>query len=188
MEAISASFAIAALSEMGDKTQLLAFSLASRYRSPKLVLGGILLATLPNHALASILGSWVAAHVSHRLMTGVLAALFLAFALWALKTEAPEDPNVARSVGSFFATALLFFLSEMGDKTQLATMALAAHYHSIVEVTIGTTLGMLLADALAVFFGARLAAQISLRSARWLAAALFFAFGATSLWQTVRLA
>ncbi len=181
LETIGGSFLLVAASEMGDKTQLLAFSLAARYRRPWTVLGGILLATVLNHALAATAGSWIAAQVPPRVMAALLGATFVGFGLWTLK---PDTLDVARApdrFGPFLTTCVLFFLAEMGDKTQLATVALAARYGSVAAVTAGTTAGMLAADGLAVFLGERLAARVQLRWIRWSAAALFFAFGGLAL-------
>jgi putative Ca2+/H+ antiporter (TMEM165/GDT1 family) len=186
MAAILASFLLVALSEMGDKTQLLAFSLATRFRRPWPVMGGILVATLANHALASSLGAWISDHVPARAMAGVLAATFIAFGLWTLRPDELEESESEPRAGAFVTTAFLFFLAEMGDKTQLATVALAARYGSVVRVTIGTTLGMLVSDGLAVFLGQRLAARVSSARIRWAAASLFFVFGALSLWAALR--
>jgi putative Ca2+/H+ antiporter (TMEM165/GDT1 family) len=182
MEPILSSFALVALSEMGDKTQLLAFSLASRYRRPWVVMAGILAATILNHALASTAGTWISAQVPPRVMSAILAATFIAFGLWTLRPDTLEADGKPDRFGPFVTTTILFFLAEMGDKTQLATVALAARYQAIVLVTLGTTLGMLASDGLAVFLGEKLAARISMRWLRYAAAAGFFAFGAASLW------
>jgi Ca2+/H+ antiporter, TMEM165/GDT1 family len=182
MEPILSSFLLVAASEMGDKTQLLAFSLASRYRRPWVVMAGILTATLLNHALASALGTWLAGRVPTRMLALLLAVTFIAFGVWTLKPDALEAEAKPGRFGPFVTTALLFFLAEMADKTQLATVALAARYQSIVRVTVGTTLGMLLSDGLAVFLGDRLAARVQQRSIRLAAAGLFFLFGAASFW------
>jgi len=180
MEAIVSSFLLVAVSEMGDKTQLLAFSLASRYRRPWVVMAGILVATVLNHALASSLGTWISANVPPAMMAAALAATFIGFGFWTLKPDEAPDAAASDRFGPFVTTTVLFFLAEMGDKTQLATVALAAQFHSVVRVTIGTTLGMLAADGLAVFLGERLAQKVSLRVLRWVAAGFFFLFGAAS--------
>ncbi len=186
MEAIISSFALVAVSEMGDKTQLLAFSLAGKYRRPWVVMAGILAATLLNHALASGVGSWVAAHVPPRLMAAVLGATFIGFGLWTLKPDALEEDGRPARFGPFLTTAVLFFLAEMGDKTQLATVALGARYHSVALVTAGTTLGMLASDGLAVFLGEKLATRAPMRWIRVAAAGLFFAFGGVSIWSAIQ--
>ncbi|WP_242333839.1 MULTISPECIES: TMEM165/GDT1 family protein [unclassified Anaeromyxobacter] len=182
MEAIVSSFFLVAISEMGDKTQLLAFSLATKYRRPWVVMGGILAATLLNHALASTVGTWASAHVPPRVMAGILAATFIAFGLWTLKPDTLEENARPDRFGPFLTTTFLFFLAEMGDKTQLATVALAARFGSVLLVTTGTTLGMLASDGLAVFLGERLAERAPMRWIRIGAAGLFFAFGAASAW------
>lgn len=174
METLLNSFVLVAASEMGDKTQLLAFSLASRYRRPWTVMAGILTATLANHALAAGLGSWTAAHVPARVMAGVLAITFVGFGLWTLRPDSLEERRGTHRFGPFVTTTALFFLAEMADKTQLATVALAARYHSVVLVTAGTTLGMLVSDGLAVFLGERLAARLPMHWIRVAAAGLFF--------------
>ena len=186
MEAILGSFIVVALSEMGDKTQLLAFSLASRYRRPWVVMAGILVATVANHALASSVGAWVSAQVSPRILAGFLAATFVAFALWTLRPDTLDEARRVDRFGPFLTTAVLFFLAEMGDKTQLATIALAARYRSLVLVTAGTTLGMLASDGLAVFLGERLSRRIPMRVVRVAAAAAFLGFGAASAWAAWR--
>lgn len=182
MDAILSSFLLVALSEMGDKTQLLAFSLASRFRQPWTVMAGILTATIANHALASVVGIWVSDHVPARVMAGILAVTFIAFGIWTLRPDSLEQKEGASKFGTYLTTTVLFFLAEMGDKTQLATVALAARFHSIVLVTTGTTLGMLASDGLAVFLGERLAERAPMKWIRIAAASLFFLFGALSAW------
>ncbi|MCP3064179.1 TMEM165/GDT1 family protein [Myxococcus sp. K38C18041901] len=186
LEAIVGSFVLVAASEMGDKTQLLAFSLASRFRKPWVVILGILIATLANHALAASVGTWVSSHVSPRVMAGVLAVLFIAFGLWTLKPDTLEESKNPARFGALLTTIILFFLAEMGDKTQFATVALAARYQSITLVTIGTTVGMLAANIPAVFLGDKLAAKVQMKWVRWVAASIFFVFGALSLWAALR--
>jgi putative Ca2+/H+ antiporter (TMEM165/GDT1 family) len=171
---------------MGDKTQLLAFSLATRYRRPWVVMAGILAATVLNHALASGAGAWISAHVAPRTMSAVLAATFILFGLWTLRPDTLEEEGRPDRFGPLLTTTVLFFLAEMGDKTQLATVALAARYRSLVLVTAGTTLGMLASDGLAVFVGERFAARVPMRWLRMAAAGGFFVFGAASLWSALR--
>jgi len=182
LEAVVSSFLLVAASEMGDKTQLLAFSLGTRFRKPWAIMAGILVATVLNHALASSVGSWLSASVPPRVMAGVLGATFIGFGIWTLKPDTLEDSRGPERFGAFLTTVVLFFLAEMGDKTQLATVALAAQFKSIVLVTAGTTLGMLAADGLAVFLGERLAARVQMKRVRWAAASLFFLFGLVALW------
>jgi Ca2+/H+ antiporter, TMEM165/GDT1 family len=185
-QALGSSFALVAVSEMGDKTQLLAFSLAGRFRKPWVVMAGILVATVANHALASTVGVLIAAKLSTRFMAGILAATFIAFGLWTLKPDTLDDAQRPSRFGPFVTTVVLFFLAEMGDKTQLATVALGARFHDFVSVTAGTTAGMMLSDGLAVAVGDRLASRVQGRWVRVLAASLFFAFGAVSAWTAWR--
>lgn len=186
MQAILASFALVALSEMGDKTQLLAFSLATRFRRPWPVMAGILVATVANHGLASSVGAWISANVSPQILAAVLAATFIGFGLWTLRPDTLDETGGQERFGAFLTTTVLFFIAEMGDKTQLATVALAARYADVVLVTVGTTLGMLASDGLAVFLGEKLATRVSSSRIRWAAAALFFLFGGLSAWAAVR--
>jgi len=185
LEAIVSSFFLVAASEMGDKTQLLAFSLATRFRKPWAIMAGIFVATILNHALASSLGSWISSNVPQHVLAYILAATFIGFGLWTLKPDTLDEANGPERFGAFATTVVLFFLAEMGDKTQLATVALAAQFNSVVMVTIGTTLGMLAADGLAVFLGERLAAKVQMKWIRWFAASLFFIFGAVALWSAL---
>jgi len=184
-DAVFSSFALVAASEMGDKTQLLAFSLAGRFRRPGPIMAGILVATLANHALAASVGSWISAHVPDRMMAGILAATFIGFGLWTLRPDTLDDDDKPSRFGPFLTTAVLFFLAEMGDKTQLATVALGARFHSALTVTLGTTLGMLVTDGLAVFLGDRLADKVQGRWLRIVAACLFFIFGIASAWKAL---
>jgi putative Ca2+/H+ antiporter (TMEM165/GDT1 family) len=186
MTAILSSFLLVAVSEMGDKTQLLAFSLATRFRKPWPVMAGILVATIANHALASSVGAWISVNVPGRALAGFLAVTFIGFGVWTLRPDTLDEARGPERFGAFVTTTILFFLAEMGDKTQLATVALAARYESIVRVTLGTTLGMLAADGLAVFLGEKVADQVSSRKMRWAAASLFFVFGAVSLVAALR--
>jgi Ca2+/H+ antiporter, TMEM165/GDT1 family len=176
-----ASLVVVALSEMGDKTQLLAFSLAARFKRPWLVMGGIFVATILNHGLASYFGAWISSIVSQRVLTILLAVSFFAFGLWTLKPDRLEESKRETGLGAFVTTTVLFFLIEIGDKTQLATVALAAKYKSVLWVTIGTTAGMLIADGLVVFLGDKLAQKIPMVTIRRVAAGLFFVLGSLSL-------
>ncbi|MGK5089792.1 TMEM165/GDT1 family protein [Bdellovibrionota bacterium FG-2] len=182
LETILSSFTVVALSEMGDKTQLLAFSLVARFKKPFPVLVGIFVATILNHLLAASVGAWVAAQVSPRTIAGVLAAVFIAFGFWTLKPDTLDDDEKKDGKwGAFVTTTFLFFLVEMGDKTQLATVALAAKYGNIIWVTFGTTLGMMFSDGIAVFLGHRFAHHVQHPWIRISAAMLFFGFGVASL-------
>lgn len=186
MDAIVSSFFLVAVSEMGDKTQLLALALASKYRRPWVVMGGILAATVLNHALAAGVGAWISAHVPPRVMAGFLAVTFIGFGLWTLKPDTLDEDTKPDRFGPFVTTVVLFFLAEMADKTQLATVALAARFQSVLLVTTGTTLGMLASDGLAVFLGEKLAEKVSMKWIRVGAAGLFFVFGAVSGWSALQ--
>ena len=182
MEAFLVSLGIVALAEIGDKTQLLALVLAARYRRPVPVILGILVATLANHALAAWLGAGVAATLGPEPLRWILGLSFLAMAAWTLipdKLE-QEKPQSAR-LGAFAATLVAFFLVEMGDKTQIATAALAARYASIAAVVAGTTLGMMLADVPAVYFGERILRRVPAKTMHRVAAAGFALLGALAL-------
>ncbi len=183
MEAFLVSTGIVALAEMGDKTQLLAFVLAARFKRPLPIIAGIFAATAVNHGLAGALGAWITRVVAPEVLRWVLGLSFIAMALWTMipdEIEA-EETKAARRFGIFGATLLTFFLAEMGDKTQLATIALAAHYAAPAVVVVGTTLGMLLADVPAVFIGDRLAAKVPMKLVHFAAAALFALLGIATL-------
>jgi len=185
MEALFVSTGVVALAEIGDKTQLLAFILAARFKKPIPIIAGILAATVVNHGLAGALGTWITLVVSPEIMRWVLAASFIGMAIWTLipdKIE-EEETQVAKHLGVFGATLVTFFLAEMGDKTQIATVALAAHYGTPVMVIAGTTLGMLLADVPAVFVGNKFAAKIPMKLVHSIAAAIFAVMGLLTLFQ-----
>jgi len=181
MEAFLTSTSIVAVAEMGDKTQLLSFVLAARFRKPWPIVLGILLATLANHFLAGAVGAWIASLVSPVTLKWIVAISFFAFGLWALKPDELEENPAMPSAGVFLTTLVAFFLVEMGDKTQLATIALAARYDSLVAVVLGTTLGMMIANAPAVWMGEKLAHRVNMTYMRWVAAALFIVLGVLTL-------
>ncbi len=176
MESVLNSFVLVAISEMGDKTQLLALVLALRFRKPWTIMAGILVATLLNHGLASWGGSWIAQQVSPAMLRYILAGSFLVFGIWILIPDKADEGEAKRTSGAFITTLVTFFFAEMGDKTQLATIALGATYQAPVLVMIGTTLGMLASDGLAVFFGEQVTTKIPLKYVRVAAATTFFAF------------
>jgi putative Ca2+/H+ antiporter (TMEM165/GDT1 family) len=183
MESLWVSTGVVALAEIGDKTQLLAFLLATRFKKPLPIIAGILVATVFNHALAGALGAWITATLNPQVLRWILGLSFIGMAVWTLipdKIE-EEEMQVARKFGVFGATLITFFLAEMGDKTQIATVAMAAHFPSPVLVVIGTTLGMLIADVPAVFLGDRFAAKIPMKLVHGIAAALFAAMGIATL-------
>ena len=182
MEAFLISTVVVALGEIGDKTQLLALVLAARFKKPGAIIAGIVLATLLNHSLAGLVGNWIATHVDAEVLRWAVGVSFIAIALWALVPDKLDEATTPRGhAGVFLITAGSFFLAEMGDKTQLATVALAARFHDLVAVVAGTTLGMLIADVPAVFVADRFAARIPLGWIRAIAAALFAALGAATL-------
>jgi len=183
MEAFLASILVVAVGEIGDKTQLLAFVLAARFRRPLPIVLGIVVAVLANHLLAGALGVWIRGIVPATYLRWILAASFLAVALWALKpdrSEAQESVS-ATHTSVFAATAIAFFLAEIGDKTQIATMMLAAHYGNLAAVVAGTTLGMLLADVPAVYLGRAAADRIPFKAVRLVAAVLFVVMAVVAL-------
>lgn len=189
MEPLYISTGVVALAEMGDKTQLLAFILAARFKKPVPIILGILAATLVNHGLAGALGAWITSVVSAETMRWVLGLSFIGMAVWTLipdKIE-EEETQVAQKLGVFGATLVTFFLAEMGDKTQIATVALAAHYAAPLMVVIGTTLGMLIADVPAVFVGNKFAAKIPMKLVHTIAAAIFAVMGVLTLLQVEKL-
>jgi putative Ca2+/H+ antiporter (TMEM165/GDT1 family) len=189
MEALFISTGVVALAEIGDKTQLLAFILAARFKRPLPIILGILCATLVNHGLAGMLGAWITSVVSPELMRWALGLSFIGMAIWTLipdKIE-EEETQVAHRMGVFGATLITFFLAEMGDKTQLATVALAAHYGAPLVVVIGTTLGMLIADVPAVFVGNKFAEKIPMKFVHSIAAAIFALMGALTLLKVEKL-
>jgi putative Ca2+/H+ antiporter (TMEM165/GDT1 family) len=182
MEAFFVSTGIVALAEIGDKTQLLAFVLAARFRRPLPIVAAILVATIANHAFAAAIGTWITSMLGPELLRWVLGASFLAMAAWTLVPDKldEEDAKLAK-YGVFLTTLIAFFLAEMGDKTQVATVALAARYHSMVAVVCGTTLGMMLANVPAVYFGDRIANKISLKLVHGIAAVIFAVLGVATL-------
>jgi Ca2+/H+ antiporter, TMEM165/GDT1 family len=183
MEAFLVSTGIVALAEMGDKTQLLALILAARFKKPWPIVAGILVATLFNHALAGAAGAWVSTLLGPQMLRWILGASFLAMAAWMLvpdKIEADEDGKPPR-FGVFFTTVLVFFLAEMGDKTQIATVMLAARYDAIASVVAGTTLGMMLANAPVVWLGERVTRLLPLRAVHIVSALIFAGLGLAAL-------
>jgi Ca2+/H+ antiporter, TMEM165/GDT1 family len=183
IEAFLASTAIVALAEIGDKTMLLAIILAARLRAPWQIVAGILLATIANHLLAALLGREVAGLVDAPWFRIAVGLGFIAMGLWTLVPDTfDDDEGFKRRGGAFVTTLVAFFLVEIGDKTQVATIALAARYQDVLTVAAGTTLGMMLANVPAVFLGQELVKRISLKATRIAAALLFIALGA---WQLV---
>ncbi len=168
---------------MGDKTQLLAFLLAARFRKPVPIIAGILFATLLNHGLAGAVGAWITQMLSPMALRWSIGLLFLGMAVWTMIPDRIEDEEsrAAGRLGVFGATFITFFLAEMGDKTQIATIAMAAQFSSALLVVAGTTLGMLIADVPAVFLGERFANRIPMRLVHGIAALIFVALGVATL-------
>jgi putative Ca2+/H+ antiporter (TMEM165/GDT1 family) len=178
MEAFFVSTFAVAVGEIGDKTQLLALLLAARYRKPLPIILGILVATLANHSLAGLLGHWVVSHISTDILRWALGLSFLAIAAWTLKPDEMSDEGLSEGrFGVFFLTCITFFFAEIGDKTQLATVALAAKYADLTWVIAGTTLGMLIADVPAVFLGKVASPNFPFKYVRWCASLIFAILG-----------
>lgn len=183
MTAFFLATALVALAEMGDKTQLLAFVLAARFRKPLPIIAGIFVATIANHAGAGLLGSWISHWLGGEVLRWLLGIGFLAMAAWMLvPDELDEDAQQEPRFGVFFTTIMAFFMAEMGDKTQIATVALAARYaQELVWVVAGTTLGMMLANVPAVYLGNHFAQKLPLRWIHGIAAAIFAVIGVLAL-------
>lgn len=183
MESFLVSTGVVALAEIGDKTQLLAFILAARFKKPLPIMLGILVATLINHGLAGFLGAWITATVSPDILRWILGLSFIGMAIWTMIPDEIEQEEtwIAGKFGIFGATLITFFLAETGDKTQIATITMAAHYGTPFMVVMGTTLGMLIADIPAVFAGEKLATRIPMKLVHSIAAAVFALLGVATL-------
>ena len=182
MEAFLVSTGIVALAEIGDKTQLLAFLLAAKFRRPIPIVLGILAATLANHAFAGAVGTWITTLMPPQALRWVLGVSFIAMAIWTLIPDKLDEEETQLAKMSVFGTTLVaFFLAEMGDKTQIATVALAAQFQSLGLVVAGTTLGMMIANVPAVLLGDRAAHPIPVRLVHGIAAALFAILGVATL-------
>jgi putative Ca2+/H+ antiporter (TMEM165/GDT1 family) len=177
-EAFLTSTVLVALAEIGDKTQLLSFVLAARLRKPGPIIAGIFVATILNHALAGSVGVWLAQMIPPQWLPWITGAVFIAFGLWALHPDSLDDDPKLHRAGAFVTTSIAFFIAEMGDKTQFATVALGAQFQgALVAVVTGTTLGMMLANIPAVLIGEKLAQRLPLNTIRWVAAAVFILTG-----------
>ncbi len=183
MEALLISTGVVALAEIGDKTQLLAFILAARFKKPWPIIAGIFCATILNHGLAGALGAWISSAISLETLRWVLGISFIGMAIWTLVPDKieEEETQVANKWGVFGATLITFFLAEIGDKTQIATVALAVNYLEPVMVVIGTTLGMMIADVPAVFVANRFADKIPMKLVHSIAAGIFALLGVLTL-------
>ncbi|MBA4261391.1 MAG: hypothetical protein C0443_05050 [Comamonadaceae bacterium] len=190
MEAFMVSTGLVALGEMGDKTQLLAILLAARFRKPVPIVLGILVATLANHALAGAVGQWVAEAIGPQWLRWIIGGSFLAMAVWMLiPDQIDDDESGAKGLrlGVFGTTVVAFFLAEMGDKTQIATVALAARYDAFVAVVAGTTLGMMLANVPVVYLGDRIAKKVPMTLVHGVSALIFAVLGVLTLLNVDRL-
>ena len=182
MEAFLISTGIVALAEIGDKTQLLAFLLAAKFRKPVPIIAGILVATLVNHGFAGVLGAWIHSLIDPITLRWILGISFIAMAAWILVPDKmDEDDAKLAHMGVFGTTLVAFFLAEMGDKTQIATIALAAQYHQLIAVVAGTTLGMMIANVPAVLFGNQIASRMPVQLVHRIAAAIFAVLGIATL-------
>jgi len=180
-QALFVSTGVVAFAELGDKTQLLAIVLAARFRAPVAVILGILAATAVNHTLAAWIGTYIGEWLGENL-TWILGVSFIAMGLWTLiPDKLGGEPKLTEKWGAFGATLVSFFLIEMGDKTQLATMALAARFDSVLTVALGTTLGMMIADVPAVYLGEIAANRLPLKLMRTIAAIIFLILGVVAL-------
>ena len=188
MEPLIVSTGVVALAEMGDKTQLLAFLLAARFRKRTPIVAGIFLATLVNHGLAGALGTWITKLLAPETLRWVLGGSFIAMAIWILIPDKidEDEPMAMQRFGVFGATLVTFFLAEMGDKTQIATIAMAAHYGAPLMVVAGTTLGMLIADVPAVFVGKKFSNRIPMKIVHAVAAFIFAVMGIVILFRLDR--
>jgi len=182
LDAFLISTGVVALAEIGDKTQLLAFILAAKFRKPIPIILGVLVSTIANHAFAGALGAWITSLVSPETMRWVLGASFIGMAIWTLIPDKFDESEAKFArFGVFGTTVIAFFLAEMGDKTQVATVALAAQYHAFIPVVAGTTLGMMIANVPAVLLGDRIAGKIPVRIVHAIAALIFAIIGVATL-------
>ncbi len=182
MEAFLTATVLVAVAEIGDKTQLLSFVLAARLRAPLAIIAGIFVATVLNHAFAGWIGALLAGMIAGEWLPWLIGGVFIAFGLWALHPDSLDEAPRTHPAGAFVTTTIAFFLAEMGDKTQFATVALGAQFSSaLFAVVMGTTLGMMAANVPAVMVGEKLAERLPLRVIRWVAAGLFIATGVATL-------
>ena len=183
MESFLVSTSVVGLAEIGDKTQLLSLVLAARYRKPLPIVLGVLTATLVNHGFSGALGAWLANVISPTIMNWAVVCSFVLMGLWILVPDKLDESDAVTKghMGVFGTTVLTFFLAEMGDKTQIATVALAARYHEVYGVVAGTTLGMMLANVPAIYFGSRFADRLPTKAVHVLAAIIFIVMGGLAL-------
>jgi len=185
MESFLVSISTVAIAEMGDRTQLLSLLLAAHYRRPWPILGGVLCATLANHLLAGIVGVRLGRFLTPAMLDAAVGVSMIGMALWALKPDTLQEDSRTRPTGAFIATLVAFFIAEIGDKTQIATIALAAAYSNLAAVVAGTTAGMLLANAPVVFLGKAFSDRLPLTALHRLASALFLIVGALFIYRAL---
>jgi Ca2+/H+ antiporter, TMEM165/GDT1 family len=184
MESFLVSLSTVAIAEIGDRTQLLSLMLAARYRRPWPILGGVLCATLANHAVAGIVGVRLGRFLTPSVLDAVVGVSMIVMALWTLKPDTLDESKTgARRTSAFLATLIAFFIAEIGDKTQIATVALAAAYSNLLPVVVGTTIGMLAANAPVVFLGKAFSERLPLKAIHYVASALFLVLGAVFLFR-----
>jgi Ca2+/H+ antiporter, TMEM165/GDT1 family len=185
MESFLVSLSTVAIAEMGDRTQLLSLMLATQYRKPWPILLGVFCATLANHAIAGLIGAHLGRFLTPTLLDGIVGASMIGMALWTLEPDKLEAGSQRRSASAFAATLVAFFLAEIGDKTQVATAALAAAYSNLMAVVIGTTAGMMLANAPVVFLGKAFADRLPLRAIHYVASGLFLILGGVFIFRAL---
>jgi putative Ca2+/H+ antiporter (TMEM165/GDT1 family) len=185
MESFLVSLSTVAIAEMGDRTQLLSLMLAAHYRRPWPILAGVLCATLANHILAALVGVRLGRFLTPSVLDAVVGVSMIGMALWALKPDTLEESGGTRSASAFLATLVAFFIAEIGDKTQIATVALAAAYSNLAAVVAGTTAGMLLANAPVVFLGKAFSDRLPLKTLHRVASALFLVLGAVFIYRAL---
>jgi len=188
MESFLVSLSTVAIAEMGDRTQLLSLMLAAHYRRPWAILAGVLVATLANHAIAALIGIRLGRFLTPTVLDAAVGISMIVMAVWALKPDTLQARSGKRPAGAFVATLVAFFIAEIGDKTQIATVALAAAYANLAAVVAGTTAGMLLANAPVVFLGKAFSERLPLTTLRYVATALFLLLGAVFIFRAVRAA
>jgi putative Ca2+/H+ antiporter (TMEM165/GDT1 family) len=187
MESFLVSISTVAIAEMGDRTQLLSLMLAAHYRRPWQILAGVLCATLANHAVAALVGARLGRFLTPTLLDAVVGVSMVAMALWALRADTLDEQSGAkRRASAFLATTVAFFIAEIGDKTQIATVALAAAYASLPTVVAGTTLGMLLANAPVIFLGRAFSERLPLKAIHYVASGLFLTLGVVFITRALR--
>jgi putative Ca2+/H+ antiporter (TMEM165/GDT1 family) len=187
MDSFLVSLSTVTIAEMGDRTQLLALMLAAHYRKPWPILAGILCATFANHAAAALVGVQFARYLTPTLLDATVGVSMIGMALWTLKPDRLQESSARmRGTSAFAATSVAFFIAEIGDKTQIATVALAAAYANLAVVVAGTTIGMLLANAPVVFLGNVFAQRLPLKAIHYVASSAFLILGAVFIWRAVR--